>query len=501
MELSLFSFSSKRKSVFVAFSIILLSFLACNEQEDAATELLSGNDIVSFKTSKGDVEYAVTISGTNINIVSPFNEITANNLTLEIVLSEGASISPNPTTITTITNPVEFVVTAENGSQKTYTVTVSREQSPENNITAVLIENSVTNDKINADINVENNIISKEIPPTWSLTQVTIEMELPEFASIDPDPSTIDDYSEPVDFVVTAENGSEKNYRVELTRLLFENNDFESFTLKLQTIDLEANIDVENGIIAQRVSPNTNLSELSVEYSISAGATIVPDPSTVTDYTTPVSFMITSESNIEKTYNVVFEPMEALVNINCDQDNASKWFGGDNREDKVDPEYFFAPRNVGTGQSFTPEEDLFISSYSIRFSDYFQFVDDNGSIRTYFGNTTVRLQLRDAEGNILAVKDKTFDNPMQLFWQRFDLADLNLVLKKDSLYYFTWYLVDGETLGIVTGSYGNTDMLEGSCNGQGLSGTSTIREETSLDDWESWGLHPWHFNFRLEGLK
>ncbi len=592
MEFSIRSFFTNRKSVFSAFFVILISFLACNG-EDSETELLSGNDIVSFNVSSGDIDYAVTINGANINIVSPFNVVTAENLFIEVLISEGSSISPDPNNITAITNPIQFVVTAENGTQKTYTVTVSREQSPENSIEVVLIKNSITNDGINADINEENHIISKEIPQAWSLTEITVEMEIPDFATITPDPSSIDDFSEPLDFVVTAENGTtrnyqlvltrvlssnntiasvtlknnvsdelmdadidqengvvskevpsdwdltniaaeiiisefatiapdpstindysepinfvvtaedgtEKNYMVELSRLLYIDNDFESFTLILEDSELAADIHKENGIVSKRFSPNTDLTQLSVEYLISEGATIVPNPKDITYYSSPVSFVITSESNEEKTYNVVFEHMEEIVNINCDQENVSKWFGGDNRANKVDPDIFFAPRNVGTGQSLTPEADIFISSYSIKFSDYFQYFDDDGIIRIYFGDTTVRLQLRDSEGNILASKDKTFGNPMQLYWQRFELADLDLVLKKDTLYYFTWYLVDGEALGIQTGSSGNNESYSGLCSGQGLSGTSTIREETSLDDWEIWGNHSWYYNFRLEGLK
>lgn len=500
MHLTILSFSGVTKRVYFTFLFVFISFFSCNEK-DAQNELLSGNDITSLIVSSGEIEYTVTISGTNINIVLPYNVTTTNNLLIEILTSQGATISPNPDKITSITSPIQFTITAENGDKKVYNVVLSREESPENNITGVILKNNNNNEETNADIDQDSGLINRELPLNWSLTNVTAEMIISDFATIAPDPSTISDYSEPVNFVVTAENGTVKNYQILLSKQLSAENDFISFNLLFETLALSADIDKENGIVSQKVSPNTDLSQLSIEYVIPESATIVPNPESITDYSQPLTFLITSESNEEKIYNVVFELMEETVNFNCDEENASKWFGGDNRADKIDPDFFFAPRNVGTGESLTPEQDIFISSYSIRFSDFFQFVNDEGNIRTYFGDTTVRLQLRDSEGNILASKDNTFENPMQLFWQTFDLTDLNLVLKKDNLYFFTWYLVNGEALGINTGTHGNTEFHSGLCDGQGLSGTSSIREETHLNDWGIWGNHPWHFNFRLTGFK
>lgn len=41
--------------------------------------------------------------------------------------------------------------------------------------------------------------------------------------------------------------------------------------------------------------PGTNLADLTLDIEVSKGATIVPDPSTVTDYTSPRNFRVTSE--------------------------------------------------------------------------------------------------------------------------------------------------------------------------------------------------------------
>ncbi|MFS4448243.1 DUF5018 domain-containing protein [Maribacter sp. 2307UL18-2] len=490
------------KKIHFTLFFVLISLFSCTDEEGTETELSGGNTITSFTVSSGNLEYAVTIDGKTIDIITPYNVTTANNLVMEVLISQGATIDPNPKDITLITDPIEFTVTAENGAESVYTLTLSREESPENAITGIRLKNNKNSvDEVNADIDQVSGEATKELPKNWSLTEVTAEIEISAFASIAPDPSTISDYSLPVDFVVTAENGTTKNYRVILSKILSQENDFSAFILLFDTLNLPADIDREKGMISQRVPQDTDLTQLSVAYEIPEYATIMPDPSGIMDYSQPVTFVITSENNEEKTYTVGFEFMEETINYNCDLQNASKWFGGDDRGNKISPEFFHAPRNVGTGQSLTPEQDMFITSYSIRFSNYFRFVDDEGNVNTYFGDSTVRLQLRDGEGNVLAYKDKTFNNPMQLFWQTFDLTDLNLILKKDTLYHFTWYLVDGETLGIHTGTHGNTELHSGLCDEQGLSGTSTIREETHLDDWDTWGYHPWHFNFRLTGFQ
>ncbi len=486
------------KRIHLILVLTCLTFFSCSDN-NSQSELLTGNSITSFKVVNDDVEYSISINGTNISVVEPYNTSSSLNLSLDVLISEGASISPNPKNVTSIENPITFTITAENGDQQSYTVTLSKQLSPENSILGVVLNHE--DNQTNADVDEENNLVSTELTPDWDLTNITAQITISDLATIEPSPDTVTDYSNPVTYVVTAQDGSSKEYEVILTRQPFEGNDILFFTIRNNTLNIPAEVDQQNGTITQRVSPSMDLTQLSIDYQVSDKAVINPDPSSIMDYSQPVVFTVTSESNEEKMYQVMFQPMQESVNFNCNVQNASKWFGGDNRANKINPDWFFAPRNVGTGQGLIPEYDLLISTYSIRFSGYFEYVDDDGNIKTYFGNTTIRLQLRDSEGNIIASKDNTFTNPMALYWITFDLSDLNLILKKDNLYYFTWYLVDGESLGIFTGTHGNTESHSGFCNGPGLSGQSRIREETHLDDWDTWGLHSWHFNFRLSGMK
>lgn len=486
------------KKFFALIFFFGILFSSC-EEDSMTKELLSGNSITSFTVTVGGVELSVNIDGTNVEVIAPYDISFANEISLEILFSENASIVPDPQGIKSLTEPVQFTITAENGEEKVYTVTVLREKSPENSILSFSITDG--DELLEATIDSVSNTISKELPKTWKLTDLTAAVTISDYATIEPDPNTITDYTSPIVYTVKSEDQTIRTYEVVLSRLPFEGSDIVSFTVIKDAFSVNANIDMETKEINQRLPPNIDLSHLNIEYKISENASIEPNPADITDYSQPVDFMVTSESNELTTYTVVFETMVDAVFLNCDVENASKWFGGDSRSYAVDPNMFFPPRNVGTGNSLTPQEDFYITSYAIRFSNYFRFYDENGVERVYAGDSTVRLQLRDSEGNEIASVDNTFSNPMELFWITFDFSDLNLILKKDVLYYFSYFLVDGESLGINTGSHGNTENHSELCNSQGFSATSAIREETNLEDWDIWYEHPWHFNYRFNGLK
>ena len=218
----------------------------------------------------------------------------------------------------------------------------------------------------------------------------------------------------------------------------------------------------------------------------------------MTAESSPGDFTVTAENGQESSYTVSFETMSEAVNISCEENNATKWFGGDIRADDPDPTINFAPRNVGTGQGYIPPNDLNPTSFSVRLDSGF-FIADGSFSTFYVGGVELRLNIRTADGTTIATLDKTVANLPDLNWVEFELTNLNLLLENDETYFFTWYLVNGEELGIVTGSNGNTEPYSGPCDGLGLSGQSANADETSLEDWNVWFEHPWHFNFRLEG--
>jgi hypothetical protein len=83
-----------------------------------------GNDILRFAiTSPVSAEGVIVPNSTMIDVSVPFGtDLGAMNVT---ATHTGASVSPAPGTLLDFSSPRTFTVTAENGQQKTYTVTVN----------------------------------------------------------------------------------------------------------------------------------------------------------------------------------------------------------------------------------------------------------------------------------------------------------------------------------------------------------------------------------------
>ncbi len=455
------------------------------------------NTIQAFKIIIDSEEIDVEIDNDK-NVIEYVLPFTYNLTTIEaeITIPENASINPNPSEINDYTEPVTYEITAENGESVTYEVILTKEKSPENAIQSLVIKD-VEGEDIEAIIEDENNVINYVLPYDYDLTLVNVDINISEKATISPDPKEINDYTQPVTYEITAENGESVTYEVILTKEKSPENYITSFVILNSSLNIEATINEENKTINQKLPEAIDLTNINVEITISDKASISPEPSTITDYSNPITYTVTSEDEQTKEYIVSLIPMVDDVFVNCDIDNAFKWFGGDIRG-ITDNGFYHEPRNVGTGQSITPVNDLNPKSFSIRFRDHFVIADNSNKI--YIGEGTIRLHVRNEQGQIIETVDKIIQSPFtDSLWVKFNLEDYNLVFKKDKVYYFTWYLVDGEELGIYASSTGNKDEHTGLCNGMGLNATSMKLKETHLDDWDIWEEHSWHFNFRLEG--
>lgn len=111
-------------SVFVAFAIIS----SCSEDEDKAPVLSSLNSITEFKINFSGVDAKDVISklGDNITISVPF-KTSLKGLKPTIKVSDKATVLPKSSVAIDFVDGVAkpFVVTAEDGSKKTYKVTIT----------------------------------------------------------------------------------------------------------------------------------------------------------------------------------------------------------------------------------------------------------------------------------------------------------------------------------------------------------------------------------------
>lgn len=137
-----------------------------------------------------------------------YNETSLDSLYISGSLPNNAYINP-AFGLADFTNPRSYSFTAQNGAAAKYTVTVVRKRSSKKEITAFKLNE--------ADIDgiVVNDTVV--IPYTTAdLANQTATVELSNYASIAPDPSTVHNYNNPVTYTVTADDASTFKYTVKV---------------------------------------------------------------------------------------------------------------------------------------------------------------------------------------------------------------------------------------------------------------------------------------------
>jgi PKD repeat protein len=120
-----------RTSISLLYSLFLWAVLSCKTAEVATAPKSPKKEITANPTVDGIAGAIVTFDAAvftyTIN-VSATTDVKALKLTIPV--SVGASISPNPATTRDYTNPVQYTITAEDGSQQVYIVKVVKAAAP-----------------------------------------------------------------------------------------------------------------------------------------------------------------------------------------------------------------------------------------------------------------------------------------------------------------------------------------------------------------------------------
>lgn len=114
--------------IVAAFCCMML--LAGCDKDDESAFIGQDNYITSFKLALEENYFTVVLAGDSL-IVNTIESRTLEGATANVVLSENATIQPDPTGISDWDNAHSFVVTAFNGSQRTYHYVVKKEKIEE----------------------------------------------------------------------------------------------------------------------------------------------------------------------------------------------------------------------------------------------------------------------------------------------------------------------------------------------------------------------------------
>lgn len=137
-----------------------------------------------------------------------YTQTKLDSLFLTATLPNSAYMNP-AFGLVNLTSPKVFTLTAQNGKQHKYTITAVRKKSNKTDIKSF---------KLNG-VNINGIIVNnKVIIPytTEDISNQTATVELAYYAKISPDPAVARDYTNPVNFTVTADDGTTAVYTVQV---------------------------------------------------------------------------------------------------------------------------------------------------------------------------------------------------------------------------------------------------------------------------------------------
>ncbi|QCW99782.1 DUF5011 domain-containing protein [Aggregatimonas sangjinii] len=226
------------------------------------------------------------ISGTNIELTLP----SGTDLTVlsPIIGYTGASINPNSGAAQDFSGPVQYTVTATDGSQLQYTVSVNVSASSEKSIDSFAI-NGVAGMFSGTNINLT-------LP---SGTDLTTLLPIIGFTgiSVSPNSGATQDFSGPVQYTVTAADGSQLQYTVSVNVLASSEKSIDSFTI--------------NGVAGMFSGTNINLTlpsgtDLTTLLPIIGftGISVSPNSGATQDFSGPVQYTVTAADGSQLQYTV-----------------------------------------------------------------------------------------------------------------------------------------------------------------------------------------------------
>jgi hypothetical protein len=149
-----------------------------------------------------------------ISATVPINtEIT--QLVPTISISEKATITPNSLIKQDFSKPVNYIITAEDGTSETYVATVSIPKSNERKITSFQFDQPIRT--LYSRISEDFDHIDIILMEGTDLTKLTPSIVISKNATISPAMGMVQDFSNPVVYTVTAENGVSRTYKVTVT--------------------------------------------------------------------------------------------------------------------------------------------------------------------------------------------------------------------------------------------------------------------------------------------
>lgn len=268
---------------------------------------MNGNDIVNF-TIPGQIGNS-TISTTNRTVFIDMPSGTnLTSLVPTIELSQNATINPASGAAQNFTDTVTYTVTSESGIEKIWKVKVNIVLSSANDITSFNIPGQAS-----SNISATNHTVNVLMPYGTSVISLTPTIAVSAGATINPNSGVAQNFTYPVNYIVTAENSTQQIWTASVTVAQNTANDILSFAIASQDSSV---VNANNHTVKIYMPAGTIVTALVPTITVSPAATINPASGVAQNFTYPVSYMVTAQSGAQQLWTATVYVNNGINNIN-----------------------------------------------------------------------------------------------------------------------------------------------------------------------------------------
>ena len=284
------------KFILVTLLIFSMAFLSCSDDDSLKS---TEKEIIEF--SINNVKGIIDQAAHTIGVTLPYGA-SANALTPQIKVSEKAKVVPTSGKEQNFSQPILYTVTAEDGSKQDYTVTVVILKNTVAKITALEITNLTP--KVTAAIDEDAKVITATVPFGTDLKTLVPHITF-EGKEISPVTDKATDFTQPVKYTVTADNGDTQKYTVTIKVLQSSEAQIEKFNVRIadDNYNVFATVNEEAKTITAEMTFGTDLTRL-VPTIVFKGKTISPKSGLVNDFSSPVVYTVTAMDGTKVEYTV-----------------------------------------------------------------------------------------------------------------------------------------------------------------------------------------------------
>ncbi|QJD84601.1 S-layer homology domain-containing protein [Cohnella herbarum] len=269
-------------------------------------------DLTVFSFEGLSPAVVATISGTTISATVPYgtdvSDLVATYATTGSLVKVGSTLQASGVTPNDFSSPVTYIVEAQDGTTKAYTVTVSVAASDAKDITTFSFESltpavvgTISGTAISATVPYGTDVsgLVATFVTTGSIVKVGTTVQASEM--------TPNDFSSPVTYTVEAQDGSTKSYTVTVSVAASDAKDLTAFSFEGLTPAVVGTI--SGTTISATVPYGTDVSGLVATYAttgslVKVGSTLQASGLTPNDFSLSVTYTVTAQDGTTKSYTV-----------------------------------------------------------------------------------------------------------------------------------------------------------------------------------------------------